>query len=239
MKNIFKIHPFTYIFTLIFIFIGYFKLYIFFLIILFVHEIGHILSALFFKWRIKEIIVLPMGLLLKFEDNLNKPLIEEAIIASMGIIFQLIFICFIHNKILTTCSNIIILFNLLPIFPLDGAKILNILLNKIANFKTSYFLSLFISLITILILISIFIINHALIFLIVFIPLLINLIDLFCKFNNIFIKFLLERYLYEFRFKRYKIINNLSKMKRDYNHYFYINNKLYNEKEVLNKYFNK
>ena len=238
MKNIFKIHPLTYIIALIFILIGYFKFYLCFMIVLLIHELGHITMALVFRWHIKKIVVLPLGLLLKFEDNLNKPLIEEFIISISGIIFQLVFIMLIHNNYLVLSSNIILLFNLLPIYPLDGSKVINIILNKITNFKTSYFLTLLISFITIVILISITIINKSLLFIISFIPLLINLIDLLSSQNKVFIKFLLERYLYNFKFKKNKYINNIKNMKRDYHHYLVVENKIIEEKEYLKDYFN-
>ena len=239
MKIIFKIHPITYIVTLLFILLGYFKLYCSFLLILFIHEMGHIFCAFLFKWHIKQIVCLPIGFLLKFEDSLNKPLIEEFIISISGIIFQLIFISFIHNYYLVISSNIILIFNILPIYPLDGAKVINIILNKITNFKTSYFLTLQISFITIIILISLSIINKSLMFLISFIPLLINLIELITNRNNVFIKFLLERYLYSIKFKKYKYINNIKYMKRDYKHYIITENNVESENVFLKKIFKK
>ena len=238
MKNIFKIHPLTYIVCLIFIFLGYFNLYLCFFLVLIVHESGHILFSLIFKWKIKQIIFMPLGLLLKFEDNLNKPLIEEFIISIMGIIFQLIFILFIHNNKIIIVSNIILLFNIIPVYPLDGSKILNILLNKITNFKNSYFLTLIVSFFTIIIILFISIIKLSLISIISMLPLLKNIIDLFYERNKLFIKFLLERYLYNFNYKKSITIYSINDMKRDYYHYFYINNNKYSEKEMLNSYFN-
>ena len=238
MKNIFKIHPLTYIIALIFILIGYFKFYLCFMIVLLIHELGHITMALVFRWHIKKIVVLPLGLLLKFEDNLNKPLIEEFIISISGIIFQLVFIILIHNNYLVLSSNIILIFNMLPIYPLDGSKVINILINIITNFKTSYFLTLLISFITIILLMFLSIINKSLIIILSFIPLLINLIDLIVNRDNIFIKFLLERYLYNFKFKKNKYINNIKNMKRDYHHYLVVENKIIEEKEYLKDYFN-
>lgn len=236
MKNIFKIHLFTYITALIFILLGYFKFYLSFMVVLIVHELGHIFSALIFKWHIKKIIVLPLGMMLKFEDNLNKPLIEEFIIAISGVALQLLFIYYFHNKYLIISSNIILIFNILPIYPLDGSKVINILLNKITNFKTSYFLTLIISLISIILMICIFIIHKSLIFIISFIPLLINLIDLLSTQNNVFMKFLLERYIYDIKFKKCKYIDNINYMKKDYYHYIIYDNNLIDEKKYLKKY---
>ena len=74
-------------------------------------------------------------------------------------------------------------------------------------------------------------------FLISFIPLLINLIELITNRNNVFIKFLLERYLYSIKFKKYKYINNIKYMKRDYKHYIITENNVGSENVFLEKLF--
>ena len=63
-------------------------------------------------------------------------------------------------------------------------------------------------------------IKQYLLLLISLIPLLVNLFDLIVNRNQVFIKFLLERYLYDFKFKKIKYIKNASQMKRDYYHLF-------------------
>ncbi len=236
MKNICKIHPLTYITALIFIGFGFFKIYLSFMFVLIIHELGHIIFALIFKWHIKQIVILPLGFLLKFEDNLNKPLIEEFLIAIMGVAFQSIFVLIYHNNNILICSNIILFFNLLPIYPLDGSKIINVFLNKISTFKKSYNFSLWISFIIIIIFVSISIINLKFILFISLIPLLINIIDLIISKKQIFMKFLLERYLYHFSFKKYKYINNVKEMKRDYYHLF-IGDNIITEREYLKMLF--
>ncbi len=236
MKNICKIHPLTYITALIFIGFGFFKIYLSFMFVLIIHELGHIIFALIFKWHIKQIVILPLGFLLKFEDNLNKPLIEEFLIAIMGVVFQSIFVLIYHNNNILICSNIILFFNLLPIYPLDGSKIINVFLNKISTFKKSYNFSLWISFVIIIIFVSISIINLKFILFISLIPLLINIIDLIISKKQIFMKFLLERYLYHFSFKKYKYINNVKEMKRDYYHLF-IGDNIITEREYLKMLF--
>lgn len=237
MKNIFKIHPLTYIFTLVFIVLGLFKFYLYFMIIIFIHELGHIIFSCIFKWRIKKIIILPMGALIKFDSTLNKPLKEEFLIAIMGVIFQTIFIYFFNNEYLVMCYKIILIFNLMPIYPLDGAKIMNLLLNVVTTFKASYFISLIISYITVLLGLIATITKQSLFGIFATIPLLINIISLLVNRKDVYMKFLLERYLYNFKFKRYKYIRGVDKMKRDYKHYFIINECVIEEKTYLNNYF--
>ena len=81
------------------------------------------------------------------------------------------------------------------------------------------------------------IINKSLILILSFIPLLINLIDLIINKDNIFIKFLLERYIYNFKFKKYKYINDIKYMKRDYYHYLISGKNIIDEKDYLKEYF--
>ena len=237
MKIIFKIriHPITYLFTLILFLMGYFNNYIIFMTIIIIHELGHILASISLKWKIKEIIILPLGCLIKFNDLINKPLKEEFIISIMGIIFQLLF----TYKINPLYNNIIILFNLLPIYPLDGSKILNILLNKISNFKTSYIMTFHLSYIIIILLLIFLIIKKDLISIIILIPLIKNIYQYYQNRYNYINKFYLERYLYKLKFKKIKIIKNINKMKKDYRHLFNINNKYIKEEDFLRNMFDK
>jgi hypothetical protein len=52
-------------------------------------------------------------------------------------------------------------------------------------------------------------------------------------------KFILERYLYKFKFKKIKILKNqnIKNMYKDKKHFFCLNNKLYDEQVVLSKMF--
>ena len=230
-----RIHIVSYIVAIIFFLMGYFKIYITFMIILFIHELGHILTSLYFKWKINKIIILPFGCLIKYNELINRPIIEEFIISIMGIIFQILF----SLNINIYYNLIIIIFNILPIYPLDGSKILNLLFNKISNFKLSYILTIYISIFMLILIIIYLVLNKDIIFLIIIIPLIINVIKEY-KIKNIIInKFYLERYLYILKFKKRKIINNITKMKRDYIHIIKKNNKYITEKEILKNMFDK
>ena len=55
--------------------------------------------------------------------------------------------------------------------------------------------------------------------------------------NELFNKFLLERYLNQFKFRKKKTINSVDKMKKDYKHLFYINGKYLTESYFLKKMF--
>ena len=78
MKNILTkiyIHPFTYIVLLISLVTGLFKELITFLFIIIIHEIGHIITSIAFKWKIDKISIMPFGCITIFSELINKPLI--------------------------------------------------------------------------------------------------------------------------------------------------------------------
>lgn len=243
MKNILNkiyFHPLFLITVLIFILIGEFRFISYFMLLIIVHELGHVLVSICFKWNIEKIIVLPFGGLTKFNEIINRPLIEEFLIAIAGIVFQMVFFILIKNKTdykyFGIINYFILIFNLIPIYPLDGSKILNVLFNKITNFKNSILLTVIISYISIIgLLIVIARVNKLIVLVIAF--LLIEVNKLYKEREYIFNKFLLERYLGEFRFKRKKTINNVSDMKKDYRHLFYVDNKYLTENYFLKKMF--
>lgn len=243
MKNILNkiyFHPLFLITILIFILIGEFRFISYFMLLIIVHELGHIVISLCFKWNIDKIIILPFGGLTKFNEIINRPLIEEFLIAIAGIIFQMIFFILVKDKIdykyFSIINYFILIFNLIPIYPLDGSKILNVILNVATSFKNSILLTIIISYLSIITLIVIFgRVNKIIILVLVF--LLIEVNKLYKEKEYIFNKFLLERYLSEFKFKKKKTINRVDKMKKDYKHLFYIDNKYLTESYFLKKMF--
>lgn len=217
---------------------GNFKNFIVFSLIIFIHECGHLSMALYFKWNVKSVVILPFGGLTIFEDDINKPLKEEFLILIMGPLIQILFTVFYrYNEIIVNYSITILSFNLLPIYPLDGARLINIILNKFISFKKSHLLTLYISILTIIL----FIIrkSYNLMFILILTFIFSKTLKEFINHKNIFNRFLLERYIKDFNFKKRKIIKskNINKMKRDYIHFFYNGKRYITEKEMLKKRF--
>ena len=235
MKISFKIHPFFYLFALLCIITGYFKNFIFITFIILFHEMGHILMSIYFKWRIDKVVILPFGCITLFDEYINRPIIEEFLITITGPIFQCI-LFIVDNSLFKEYNLNLLMFNLIPIFPLDGSKIMNIIFNKFFSFKISHILSIIISIILILLLLT-YKYN-----LVIYIALLFLSIKTYKEFINhkyIFNKFLLERYINNFNFKKTKIINNYHFLKRDYKHLIKFKNKYITEKAFLLKLFDK
>lgn len=109
-----------------------------------VHEICHLLGAVFLKVRIKSIIIMPFGMTLRLSDSLIKSPAKEALIAFLGPasnVFMAVLCalyCLCRHEILPmqaffiSVNAVIFALNLLPAMPLDGGRILRaILVEKI------------------------------------------------------------------------------------------------------------
>ena len=196
--------------------------------------------GILFKWKIESVILLPFGALTIFNEDLNRKIIEEFWIVIMGPIFQIVFTFLLYYFGLNEAlyySLTILCFNLLPIYPLDGSKILNLGLNKMTSFKRSHLLIIIISIVTIGVLVLESEFNLILVLILLFL-----LARIFLEIKNhesLFNRFLLERYLKNYQFKKIKKIYSLdvSKMKRDYRHLFYDGIRYVSEREILKKRF--
>lgn len=243
MKNIFKIHPFCYIVALIYILIGLFRPFFWITLLILCHEMGHILAGLYFHWKIERVVLMPFGGITIFKESLNRPMKEELWIVIMGPIFQVIFflLCrpFVAYDWFLHIHVALLIFNLLPIIPLDGSKILHCFFDFHFPFFKSHNLILFISVggIFLLTLYAFYLGNLLLGIMILCITL--KVMEEY-KYRRIRMhKFLLERYLHNYSFfRRKKIIgSNVYKMKRDSIHIFFVNGHWYSESYVLKEYF--
>lgn len=245
--NKINIHITTYIILFLSTLTGQFRILMFIMILIIIHEIGHILAAKIFNWKINKINILPFGGNINFDIKLNESIKKEAIVIVMGPIFQiigtiiLINLPFISYKEIIEIKNIsysLILFNLLPIVPLDGSKLLFLGLNNITSYKKSHLYLIYIS---IIISVLVIIINNYLnfTFQIILFFLIYKIYEQYKNHNSIVNKFILERYLYKHSRGKLKKINILDPklMWRNKTNIFIHNNKCITEKELLNNYF--
>lgn len=212
------------------------------------------MASIYYDYNISKIRLYPFGGNITFEDKINRPLKQEFVVLISGPIFQIFYYLLLSvinyiGLINPYTFNIIInyhysllLFNLLPIYPLDGSKLFNVILSKFISFKKAHKIMLYMSFITIVIIlyylkyISIGVNMYLIIAILIF-----KLVNEMNNHNNIFNKFLLERYLGNFDFKKLKTIKgiDLSKMMRDKRHIFTFNNSNLTEKQLLRKRYNK
>ena len=245
--KIIKVNFLSIYFLLLLFLCGYLKvgLIIFFIILL--HELGHVIFIKLYKYKIESITIYPFGGVTKIYKDINTPIKREILIASGGIIIQLILFIVIYliplsnqTKILFYEYNIsIILFNILPIIPLDGSIICTSILNKFFSFKKSYYISIIISIIAlILYLLSNywFSLNNYLISLLF----IIKIYYAYKNYKYIFNKFLLERYLNKYEFKYISTKKGtLDILKLDTYQYFKENKKVVGEYQKLQEKFDK
>lgn len=175
-----------------------------------------------------------------FNEKINRPIKEEFIICILGPIFQIVFYYVVRNNVdIKSMHYNLLFFNLLPILPLDGSKILNLLLNKILSFRNSLLITSTISIVLIIILFIFSIIKTNLLLVLVLIFLLFKNVENLKREKYIFNRFILERFYSPIKTSKIRYINDgdLIKMKRDRKHIFIINNKYYTEKEIIKKKF--
>ena len=243
--NKINISKYTYIIILLCLITGLIKELSIIIILILFHEFGHYFISYIFKWNIKRINIYPFGGLINYGDKIDKPLLEELLITIGGplnqwIIFIIIYILYKNYYITDYYYNnfynyhiSMFIFNLLPIIPLDGSKLLNVILNKLFNFRLSYNLLLIISSLFIVIFAFMFSNNYSYFIVISF--LIYELINYFKNKKYIFNRFILEKYLYRNNYKKYNRINNINNMKRNKKHLIKYKNIYITEKEYIKK----
>ena len=129
----------------------------------------------------------------------------------------------------------IFIFNLIPIPPLDGYNILNLLFNKLFSYKISLYISIFSSLIFLTFLIYKFPkTSYILISFLIY-----KIYEEYKNIKYLYNKFCIERIINNYTYRRFKIINNILHLKRETNHYIIKDGNIYSEEEVLLKKYNK
>ncbi len=159
-------HP-LFIFVILISFLtGYIKYLFGIFIIVIIHELGHVFFATIFKRQITRIVLYPFGGLTKMNSAISSFVFEDLLIASGGIFFQTIlgfFILELHilNLIsdnvyifISTYNTSIMLFNMLPIVPLDGYKIIKLFSDLLVPFKYTFYMTIPISFLFMVYLIS-------------------------------------------------------------------------------------
>ena len=248
-KLIIEFHRTYLIMALGFVLTGYYLNLIIFTSLIIVHELGHYTMAKINHFHVSKIIIYPYGGLTKIEDLINRSISEELLIATSGVITQYSFYLIIgilykqgiireYTYYLYTIYNSqMIFFNLLPIYPLDGGKITNLILDKYFPFYQANILTIIISLLIIITLTALNIYKYSYSNIMVMLLLLTYLYNFFKKRKYLYQRFLLERYLYHIEYPKIKVIKNIKKMFKDRTHLINIKNTYLTEQQVLSNLF--
>jgi len=237
---------YTYIIVALgFILTGYFSNLLVFTSIIIIHELGHFLVAKINKLNVEKIVIYPYGGLVKMNNLINTSINKELLVAISGIIFQLIYYLIVYYlyqegiireyifNLYKTYNHSMLLFNLLPIHPLDGSKILNLLLSKFIPYNKANKLNIIISIITMILVFTINYYNFNYTTILITGVILDNITKYYKELKYIYNKFLLERYLYKMTYKKTKKINKITNMYKDKYHVLKENNGYITEKQAL------
>ena len=250
MKSIYKkikLSPFFLLIIFISLISGLFKDVITLFMIIIIHELGHVMLSYLFKWNIKSVEIGVFGGFITYDDVIDKPFIEEIIISLGGFLITYILskngLFSVKEASLINRYNLsIFLFNVIPVYPLDGSKILLVILNMFIPYKKSLKITCFISVLIIFLIFLLLISLHVKVnssYVIIGLFIMGKVISLIKDIPYLFNKLLFERYLYKPINFKITYVNglNLSMFKRRRKHYFIKDGHFIPEMKILKERF--
>ena len=254
MKNILNKIEFHYTYIIMafgLVITGHFINLIIFTSLIIIHELGHIIISKILSYKIDKVIIYPYGGFVKLNTRINTKIENDLLVAISGVVIQSIYfgiIFFLYRNgivreyvydLFFLYHKSMLIFNLLPIYPLDGAKIVNLILSKYFSFNIANYISIVISLITVVLFLYSDIYENNYSIILVIGVLMKNIYKFYKDISYIYNRFILERYLFKFNYKDKKVIKNINKMYKNREHLFNDKGKLINEKEYISTFFEK
>ncbi|MDX8046557.1 site-2 protease family protein [Gracilibacillus sp. S3-1-1] len=154
-------HPIFFFFLFVAVITGMFIEFLIIFLIVLIHELGHYMCARLFKWRIRRIFLWVFGGVMETEEYGSRSIREEFFVTIAGpcqhiLIYLVIYILgvlhVLPESILLIAyqyNTFILIGNLLPIWPLDGGKLVQLSLDTFFSFQTAHKLMIGISFFTI------------------------------------------------------------------------------------------
>jgi len=164
-KPVFQVHPLFWVVMLLAIMTGQMVQVIVFFVVVLLHELGHFYAAKYFQWRIRGIELLPFGGIAHVDEWGNTSPKAEMVVALAGPFVNLLLYLIAKGlgsygwlpqewaAFFMYCNVLVGGFNLLPIWPLDGGRIMHTLYSLFLPYRTSVLFSIVISLLGSLILV--------------------------------------------------------------------------------------
>ncbi|MDI4644862.1 M50 family metallopeptidase [Cohnella hashimotonis] len=133
---VFRFHPLFVLLMLLSVLTGRFQEMIALFFIVLLHELAHLWTALRFNWKVREVKLLPFGGVVETEEAGSVPVREEALVAAAGPAYNALLSLAAwglgHFGLIdqawaddfARASGLIAAFNLLPVLPLDGGRLL-------------------------------------------------------------------------------------------------------------------
>ena len=142
-----KLPIFSLLFFILASYSGYGKSLLQIFLLISIHELFHILTALALRYEIASICIFPFGLSMQLDNLEFRHSIDEIMIAMAGLVsylcsmplleyvYQFDYISKVNFHWLQTINTSILIFNSLPIYPLDGGRILHGLMHMIMPYR--------------------------------------------------------------------------------------------------------
>lgn len=223
-------------FLIIILLTGSYKLFFTYFLITLIHELGHVFMAIIFKVKVNKIKLNIFGFNAEIENidylNIYKQILiivagPLTYFASILVIRELYFNDIIslltYYKALAS-NKYILIFNLLPIYPLDGGRLIKILLDKLFTFKHSKIVLYIVSFVFML---GFVIYTKEYKQYLMYVFLILNFIMNVLSINKDWKTFLINRYYMNNKYK--------DKLHRRNDLYMYRNNYILNKEDILNE----
>lgn len=238
--NKFEVSPLATLFILLTLLTNSYKLFYIYFLITFIHELGHVVVAKLLRLKIGKIKLLAIGFNAEINELDYTSSIKEFLISIAGpltyfislwlinIFYKIDFISYNALKQAQLINKYNLIFNLLPIIPLDGGRILKIIIDNFFTSKKSFVIVSFIS--SFLTIIFIYLTINSPQWLIYIFLILSNLIYILAI-NKNWKKFLISRLTIE---NKYKIkIHNKKDIYRNRNNFIIKNKVILKEKSAI------
>lgn len=227
-------------FLIIILLSGLYKLFFTYFLITLIHELGHVIMARFFGVKVNKITLNIFGFNAQIEDIDYLAIYKQILIIMSGPLTYFISAFLIKelyiNEVISlvmyykalASNKYILIFNLLPIFPLDGGRLVKILLDKLFTYKNSKRILYFVS----FVFMCGFVLytsncKQYLMYMFLIINFIINILSLDKKWRS----FLLSRYYFNNEYK--DKIHNRKDLYMYKNNYVIKNKELLNEKDII------
>ncbi|GAA3408324.1 M50 family metallopeptidase [Paenibacillus hodogayensis] len=154
----FRLHPLFSLLMLLSVATGYFVELLTLFVIVLIHELGHVAAARSFGWTVVRVELLPFGGVAETDDRGRSSAFQEAAVALAGPLqngWMALFAVGMGrlgwwetgwSHYFVTANIMIGLFNLLPVLPLDGGKVMQALISRWLPYYRTLFLCSLISL---------------------------------------------------------------------------------------------
>ena len=241
----FKVSIWWYVFFILSMLADNLKTWLMLFVMLLIHEAGHIAAAKKLGYQISKLTIYPFGCGAEIEHIDHGSTFEEVIIILCGIGMHLFYpACFAlmhraglissaYQNYLTHLNASVMLFNLLPVYPLDGGRLLYCIMQSYGSYRKGRTMTLIVSMAVLLLAVAeMRNIGALMAFSFLFIQLLLCGLDKKKDYHD----FMLYRYMYP-KEREIKLHQSLE-LYRNYISVFQKGGKLISEREWLHQIFN-